>query len=90
MLRWLLAASHLLALGIGLGAVWVRGRALQQSLDTAAAFRRVFAADAGWGLAALLWLSTGLWRLLGGSRRGPPTTCRITCSGPKWDSSCWC
>jgi putative membrane protein len=70
MLRWLLAASHLLALGIGLGAVWVRGRALQQSLDTAAAFRRVFAADAGWGLAALLWLSTGLWRLLGGFEKG--------------------
>jgi len=66
MLRWLLASFHLLALGIGLGAVWVRGRALQQPLDTAAAFRRVFAADAGWGLAALLWIGTGLWRLFGG------------------------
>lgn len=27
MLRWLLAAAHLLALGIGLGAVFGRGRA---------------------------------------------------------------
>jgi putative membrane protein len=70
MLRWLLAASHLLALGIGLGAVWIRGRALQQSLDTAAAFRRVFTADAGWGLAALLWISTGTWRLFGGYEKG--------------------
>jgi putative membrane protein len=70
MLRWLLAASHLLALGIGLGAVWVRGRALQQSLDTAAAFRRVFTADAGWGVAALIWIGTGVWRLFGGYEKG--------------------
>ena len=27
-LRWLLAAVHLLALGIGLGAVWARARSL--------------------------------------------------------------
>lgn len=39
-------------------------------MGTAAGFRRVFAADAGWGLAALLWLSTGLWRLLGGFEKG--------------------
>jgi len=26
MLRWLLATLHLLALGIGMGAIWVRGR----------------------------------------------------------------
>jgi putative membrane protein len=70
MLRWLLAATHLLALGIGLGAVWVRGRALQQPLNTAAAFRPVFAADSAWGLAAFLWIGTGLWRLLGGFEKG--------------------
>ena len=70
MLRWLLAASHLLALGVGLGAVWVRGRALQQSLDTATAFRRVFTADAAWGVAALLWIGTGVWRLFGGYEKG--------------------
>ncbi len=34
-IRWLLAALHLLALGIGLGAIWARGRAL----DTGAASR---------------------------------------------------
>jgi putative membrane protein len=64
-IRWLLAAAHLLALGIGLGAVWARGRALRAPLDDAG-LRRVFAADAWWGLAALVWISSGLWRLLGG------------------------
>ena len=68
MLRWLLAAIHLLALGIGLGAVWARGRALRQPLD-ARGFRRVFEADAWWGIAALLWLVTGLWRWLGGTEK---------------------
>ncbi len=64
-LRWLLAAVHLLALGIGLGAVWTRGRGLRSALDRAD-LQRVFLADNLWGLAALLWIGTGLWRLLGG------------------------
>lgn len=64
-LHWMLAALHLLALGIGLGAVWARGRALQGVLDTRE-LHRVFRADALWGAAAALWISTGLWRLLGG------------------------
>ena len=60
--RWLFAALHLLALGIGLGAVWARGRALAHlSADTG--FRPVFVADNWWGLAALLWLVTGIVRL---------------------------
>jgi len=63
-IRWLFAAIHLLALGIGLGAAWARSRALRQSLD-AAGLQRVFTADAWWGIAALLWLSTGLVRLFG-------------------------
>lgn len=68
MLRWLLAAIHLLALGIGLGAVWARGRALRQPLD-ARGFRRVFEADAWWGIAALLWVGSGLWRWLAGTEK---------------------
>lgn len=63
--RWLLATFHLLALGIGLGAVWARGRALQSELDPGG-LRRLFLADTVWGLAALLWIGTGLWRLLAG------------------------
>jgi putative membrane protein len=69
MARWLAASFHLLALGIGLGAVWARGRALRSSLD-AGALRQVFLADSLWGLAALLWISTGLWRLLAGLEKG--------------------
>jgi len=63
--RWLLAGFHLLALGIGLGAVWVRGRALSARLD-AVGLRAVFLADNFWGGAAGLWIGTGLWRLLAG------------------------
>jgi putative membrane protein len=68
MLRWLLASFHLLALGLGLGAVWVRGRGLRGPFD-ASGLRRIFVADSVWGLAALLWISTGLWRLLGGTEK---------------------
>lgn len=64
-LRWLLASFHLLALGIGLGAVIARGLALRSPLDRQG-LRRVFLADAVWGVAAVLWMVTGLWRLLGG------------------------
>jgi putative membrane protein len=67
--RWLAASLHLLALGIGLGAVWARGRALRSSLD-AGALRQLFFADTLWGLAAVLWISTGLWRLLAGLEKG--------------------
>ena len=63
-LRWFLATVHLWALGIGLGAVWVRARILSGRLD-AEALRRLFAADAWWGVAGALWIATGLWRLFG-------------------------
>jgi len=65
MLRWILASLHLLALPIGLAAVWQHARALRGSLDNAG-IRRVLGADTWWGVAAVLWLSTGLWRWLGG------------------------
>jgi putative membrane protein len=64
-LRLVLASLHLLGLGVGLGAVWARASALSGPLD-APAVRRVLAADAWWGIAALIWLATGLWRLLAG------------------------
>lgn len=66
MLRLTLAALHLLALGIGLGAIWGRNRALRGALDTYG-LRRVFSADTWWGLSAVLWLVTGLARLLMGA-----------------------
>ena len=61
MLRITLAALHLLALGIGLGAVIARGTALREPPSNAA-LRRAFRSDSLWGLAAFIWLSTGLWR----------------------------
>lgn len=64
-MRWLLASVHLLALGIGFGAVIARGLALRSRLDRQS-LRWVFLADAVWGVAAFLWIATGLWRLLGG------------------------
>ena len=70
MLRLVLAALHLLALGIGLGAVWGRARALAGPLDQAA-LRRAFAADTWWGLAAIVWIGTGLWRALAGFEKEP-------------------
>ncbi len=63
-LRWFLAAVHLLALGIGLGAVFVRGKALSGRIDIDKV-RVALAADTWWGLAAFLWIGSGLWRLLG-------------------------
>jgi putative membrane protein len=67
-LRWVLAALHLLALGIGLGAVWARGRNLKSELQPNS-LRKVFRADALWGAAAVLWISTGVWRFLGGTEK---------------------
>src|SRR5215211_1032461 len=65
MLRWLLAAIHLLALGIGLGSVWVRARLLGAPTLDSATVRRALVADGWWAVAALLWIGSGLWRLLG-------------------------
>ena len=68
-LRWLLAAVHLLGLGIGLGAVWARARALGSGELDIGAVRRVLTADAWWGIAALVWVASGLVRLLAGTEK---------------------
>ena len=64
MLRLTLAAVHLVALGLGLGAVLARGTALRE-VHAPGSLRRAFKADAMWGIAFGLWLVTGLWRLFG-------------------------
>jgi putative membrane protein len=69
LLRWIVAAIHLLALGIGLGSVTYRAAALRGTLDPAR-LRRVFRADALWGLAGFLWISTGLARAFFGLDKG--------------------
>ena len=67
--RWIFAALHLLALGIGLAAVWSRGQALKGNLDNDG-FQRVFLADTFWGVAAGLWIITGLIRAFAGIEKG--------------------
>lgn len=70
--RLTLAWLHLLALALGLAGLWARARALRASLrnpEDAGALRRAYAGDAWWGVAAALWLVTGLWRLFAGSEK---------------------
>jgi putative membrane protein len=64
-----ISSLHLLALAVGLPAVFLRGRALKGPLDTAG-LGRLLAADNAWGLAALLWIGTGLLRAFGGLEKG--------------------
>ncbi len=59
---WMLAFTHLLALGLGLGSIWVRGRALKGAPGRDA-LKSAFMADTWWGIAALVWIPTGLARL---------------------------
>lgn len=69
MLAAIVSALHVLALAVGLPAIWFRSRALKAPLD-AAGFGRLFAADNVWGLAAALWLVTGLLRAFAGLEKG--------------------
>jgi putative membrane protein len=50
-----------------LGAVFLRGRALARPLDDAG-WRRLLAADNAWGIAAGLWIASGLARVFFGGR----------------------
>jgi putative membrane protein len=69
MVSAVVSALHLLALALGLPAVFLRGRALKAPLDRDG-LRRLFAADTVWGLAAALWLVTGLLRAFAGLEKG--------------------
>ncbi|MEP7244959.1 MAG: DUF2214 family protein [Gammaproteobacteria bacterium] len=71
MLRVFVASFHLLALGLGLGAVLTRGNALRETI-TADSLRRAFRADNLWAAAAFLWIGTGLWRLFGALEKPTP------------------
>jgi putative membrane protein len=63
----LLSAVHVLALALGLGAVYERGRALAGPLDEPG-WRRLLAADNAWGAAAGLWIASGLARVFFGGK----------------------
>lgn len=65
----IISALHILALTIGLPSVYFRGRALKGPLEPEG-LRRLFLADSLWGVAALLWISTGLLRAFAGLEKG--------------------
>ncbi len=69
MISAVVSALHVLALAIGLPSVFLRSRALKRPLD-AEGLRRLFAADNAWGVAALLWIVTGLLRAFAGLEKG--------------------
>ena len=69
MISAVVSSLHVLALAIGLPAVFLRGRALKGPLD-ADGVRRLLAADNVWGVAAVLWIVTGLLRAFGGLEKG--------------------
>ncbi len=69
MIAAVVSSLHLLALAIGLPSVFLRGRALKGPLD-ADGLRRLLAADNFWGVAAVLWIVTGLLRAFGGLEKG--------------------
>ena len=69
MVAAIVSALHVLALAIGLPSVYLRGRALKAPLD-AAGLKRLFTADGVWGIAAVVWIATGLLRAFGGLEKG--------------------
>jgi putative membrane protein len=64
-MRILFAVLHLLGLGIGLGAIYARARAANRLKDGPDSLSAVFAADMWWGIAAFVWIATGLTRVFG-------------------------
>ena len=72
MLGAVLSALHVLTLGLGLGAIFARARALRAvSGGDASAIGHVLSADTLWGVAAAAWIVTGLGRLFGGVEKTP-------------------
>ncbi|MFP3567603.1 DUF2214 family protein [Paraburkholderia sp. SIMBA_030] len=69
LVRWLLAAVHLLAYGFALASILRRTWALRRA-TVPAALRSVFRADTGWGISALFLIVTGLMRAFGGFEKG--------------------
>jgi putative membrane protein len=70
MLQILLAALHLVALAIGLPAIVMRATALGRVARGAREeVHRALVADSHWGVAAALWIATGLWRWLAATEK---------------------
>ncbi|ACC70052.1 DUF2214 family protein [Paraburkholderia phymatum] len=69
LIRWLLAAVHLLGYGFALAAIIGRTRGLRR-LTGPADLPRVFLADNVWGITAVVLIVTGLMRVFGGFEKG--------------------
>lgn len=65
----LASALHLLALAGGVACVFLRADALGRPLDEQG-LRRVFAIDNLYGLVALAWIGSGVWRAFGTVEKG--------------------
>jgi putative membrane protein len=68
-LRYVIATLHVLTFGLGAASIWMRASALRKLKDESG-LKEVFFADNLWGLAAFLWLLTGLWRAFGPLEKG--------------------
>lgn len=68
-LRYTIATIHVLTLALGFASCWMRAAALQRLKDQSGV-NDVLKADNAWGIAAALWLITGLWRAFGGIEKG--------------------
>ena len=72
MLAVIVSALHVLSLGVGLGAVVARARALRAiAVEGMPPDGRLLVADNLWGFAALAWIATGLTRVFGGTDKEP-------------------
>ncbi|CAM2178542.1 putative membrane protein [Paraburkholderia sacchari] len=69
LIRWLLAAVHLLAFGLALASILRRTRGLRRCTSTEA-LPQIFSADNGWGISAVLLIVTGAMRAFGGFEKG--------------------
>ena len=69
LIRWLLAAIHLLAYGFALVSILRRSVALRHC-STSAGLPAVFHADNGWAVSAVVLIVTGAMRAFGGYEKG--------------------
>ncbi|CAG9199079.1 conserved membrane hypothetical protein [Paraburkholderia tropica] len=69
LVRWLLAAIHLLAFGFALASIVRRSRGLRRCTSTEA-LPAIFSADNGWGGSAVVLIITGAMRAFGGFEKG--------------------
>ncbi len=68
-LQIIIAYIHLLTLGLGFYAIWARANALKKLKDLEG-LSEVFRADNYWGMAAGIWILSGLLRAFGGLEKG--------------------